>query len=135
MSKHVISKLSKKLDFILLQTHCLFECQLSIMKGIYEDFNGAGKAVDFGDPIIPVQIARAYDGIGIIWKKTSSYTELTDGGNRIQCVAIRMQRPILLISTYMPCKGINNNYETFLDCLDQLNEILIEYDDTHDVVL
>ena len=29
---------------------------------------------------------------------------------------------------------VNDNYEAFIDCLDQLNEILIKYGDTHDVV-
>ena len=47
---------------------------------------------------------------------------------------IRAQKHILLISTYMPCKGVNDNYEAFLDCLDQPNEILLKYGDTHDVV-
>ena len=107
------------------------------MKGILEDLNGAGKAVDSGDPITPVQMQRGYDGIGILWKKDIDHlvTELPDGGNTIQCVSIRAQKPILLISTYMPCKGVNDNYEAFLDCLDQLNKILIKYGDTHDVVL
>ena len=87
--------------------------------------------------IPPVQMQRYYSGIGILWKKNIDHlvTEVPDGGNRIQCVAIRTQRPILLISTYMPSKGVNDNYEAFLDCLDQLNEILIKYDDTHDLVL
>ena len=49
--------------------------------------------------------------------------EIVSGGNRIQCVTIRAQKPILLISTYMPCKGVSDNYEAFSDCLDQLNEI------------
>ena len=106
------------------------------MKGIHEDFNGAGKALDSGDPITPVQMPRGYGGIGILWKKDIDQivTELPDGGNRIQCVSIRAQKPILLISTYMPCKGVNDNYEAFLDCLDQLNEILLKYGDTHDAV-
>ena len=43
--------------------------------------------------------------------------------------------PHFLISTYMPCKGVNDYYEAFLDCLNQLNEILLKYGDTHDVVL
>ena len=106
------------------------------MKGIHEDFNEAGKAVDSGDPITPVQMPRGYGGIGILWKKDIDHlvTELPDRGNRIQCVSLQAQKPILLISTYIPCKGVNDNYEAFLDCLDQLNEILLKYGDTHDVV-
>ena len=34
----------------------------------------------------------------------------------------------------MPCKGVNDNYEAFIDFLDQLNEILIKYGDTHDMM-
>ena len=108
-----------------------------MLKGIHEDFNGAGKGVDSGDPITPVQMPRGYGGIGILWKKDIDHlvTELPDGSNRIKCVSIQTQKPILLISTYMPCKGVIDNYEAFLDCLDQLNEILIKYGGTHDVVL
>ena len=114
---------SRNSDVILLQEHWLFECQLFILKGIHEDYNGAGKVVDFRDPITQVQMPRGYGGIGILWKKNIDHlvTELPDGGNRIQCVLIQAQKPILLISTYMPCKGVNDNYEAFLDCLDQLN--------------
>ena len=107
------------------------------MNGIQEDFNGAGKAVDSYDLIPPVQMSRGYGGIGILWKKHIDHfvTELPDGGNRIQCVFIRAQKPTLLISTYMPCKGVNDNYKACQDCIDQLNKILRMYGDTHDVVL
>ena len=35
----------------------------------------------------------------------------------------------------MPCKGASDNYEAFSECLDQLNEIVSKYGNTHDVVL
>ena len=65
-----------------------------MLKGIHEDFIGAGKAVDSGDPITPVQMPRGYGEIGILWKKDIDhfFTELPDGGNRIQCVSIRAQK-------------------------------------------
>lgn len=74
---------------------------------------------------MPVQLSRGYDGVGILWKKDIDHlvTVLPDGGSRIQYVLIRTQKPILLISVYMPCKGISDNHEAFSECLDQLNEI------------
>ena len=136
-SKHAIEKLSKSSDFIFLQEHWLFDCQLPTLKGIHENLTGVGKAVDSDDPIAPIQMPRGYGGVGILWKKDIDHlvTVLPDGGCRIQCVAVRAERPLLLISIYMPCKGASDNYEAFSECLDQLNEIVTKYGNTHDVVL
>ena len=49
---------------------------------------GTGKAVDTGDPMLPVQMPRGYGGSAILWKRTIDHLVrvLQDGGNRIQCV-------------------------------------------------
>lgn len=136
-SKHLVDRLAKSTDFILLQEHWLFDCQLASLKEIQESFTGIGKAVDSTDPILPVQMPRGYGGVAILWKKNIDHlvSVLPDGGNRIQCVTIRAEKLLLLVSIYMPCKGVTDNHEAFADCLDQLNEILLKYGDTHSILL
>ena len=77
---------------------------------------GAYKAVDSTDPIMPVQMPRGYGGVGILWKKDIDHlvTIVPDGGNRIQCITIRAEKPVLLVSVYMPCKGVTEILKHFL---------------------
>ena len=76
---------------------------------------------------------RGYGGVGILWKKQIDHRIRTcqDGGNRIQCVEVKENSPLLLISVYMPCRGLSENLEDFNECLDQLNEIIQKYMSTH----
>ena len=62
-------------------------------------------------------------------------TPLNEGGNRIQCVEMKGTEPLLLITVYMPCKGIAGNSTEFRDVLDQLSVILSHYNATHRVVI
>ena len=136
-SKPLVVRLAKSTDFILLQEHWLFDCQLASLKEIHESFTGIDKAVDSADPILPVQMPRGYGDVSILWKKNIYHlvSVVPDGGNRIQCITIRAEKPILLVSIYMPCKGVTDNHEAFADCLDQLSEILLKYKDTHSILL
>ena len=60
---------------------------------------------------------------------------LQDGGNRIQCAELRGENPLLLISVYMPCRGLSDNVEDYNDCLDQLREILLKFSCSHTILL
>ena len=40
-------------------------------------------------------------------------TRLSDGGNRIQCIEFSSQDPLLLVSVYMPCRGLRENVDDF----------------------
>ena len=64
-------------------------------------------------------------------------TKLPNGGNRIQCVEIsNPANPLLLVSVYMPCKGLKGNTEEFVDfCLAQLTEIYLKYMNTHTLII
>ena len=132
-----IEELSSYADIILIQEHWLFNCKLHKLNEISEIFNGTGKAVDSSDPILPVQMPRGYGGVGILWKKQIDHLIRIchEGGNRIQCVELKGQRPMLLVSVYMPCRGINDNLEDFNDCLDQLNEIIQKYSSSHVIII
>ena len=60
---------------------------------------------------------------------------LQDGGNRIHCAELRGENPLLLISVYMPCRGLSDNVEYYNDCLDQLREILLKFSCSHTILL
>ena len=73
----------------------------------------------------------------MLWKKEIGHLIQVqqDGGNRIQCIEVKGQNPLMLISVYMPCKGLTDNSEHFTDCLDQLNEIFEKYSPTHTIII
>ena len=60
---------------------------------------------------------------------------MTEGGNRIQCVKLLTQQPALVISVYMPCKGLHDNVDEFLDSLAQLQEIIQKFKSSHYILL
>ena len=98
---------------------------------------GTGKAVDTGDPILPVQMTRGYGGVALMWKRTIDHLVrvLPDGGNRIQCVELLTQQPAVVISAYMPCKGLHDNVDEFQDSLAQLQEIIQKFKSSHFILL
>ena len=78
-----------------------------------------------------------YGGTAILWKKEIDHhvKAIPDGGNRIQCVQIKGTEPLLLISVYMPCKGIADNSTDFIEVVDQLIYIMEPYSATHKVIV
>lgn len=80
---------------------------------------------------------RGYGGTAVLWQKRIDHlvTPIADGGNRIQCVELQGKTPILIISAYMPCRGLKDNFDDFEDCLSQLQEIVTKYSDTHSIIL
>ena len=124
-------------DIVLLQEHWLFDCQLHRLDEISDLCTGSGKAVDTGDPILPVQMPRGYGGTAILWKKDIDHLvkAIPDGCNRIQCVQIKGTEPLLLISVYMPCKGIGDNSTEFMEVVDQLTDIMERYSATHKMII
>lgn len=126
-----------KADVLLIQEHWLFDCYLHKLNEICDSYTGIGKAVDTNNPILPVQIPRGYGGTAVLWKREIDHLikSLPDGGNRIQCVELKGQECLLIISIYMPCKGLSDNIEDFMDCVDQLNEIVTKYRATHKIII
>ena len=84
---------------------------------------GRGKAVDSGDP---VQMPRGYGGTAVLKKTQIDHltTALSDSGSRIHCVEVKGKRPLLVLSVFMPCKGIEDNTVEYTEVVDQLSEIL-----------
>ena len=48
---------------------------------------------------------------------------------------LKGEEPLLLVSVYMPCRGLSENIEDYSDCLDQLSEIVAKYNGSHNMVL
>ncbi|CAC5414584.1 unnamed protein product [Mytilus coruscus] len=44
-------------------------------------------------------------------------------------------KPQIIISVYLPTKSSNDSYDIFLDCLDQLYEIIQKYGGTHEIII
>ena len=130
-------ELSKTIDVVLVQEHWYFDCQLDRISTVSDRYSGCGKAVDTGNPILPVQMPRGYGGVAILWSKELDHlvVKLPDGGNRIQCIALHGKKPLLLVSVYMPCKGLKGNEEEYKDCLAQLGEIFLKYSSSHMVMI
>ena len=114
----------------------MFDCQLHRLSTVCSEFTGQGKAVDTGDPILPLQMPRGYGGTAVLWKCGIDHliATLPDGGNRIQCVEIKGPEPILLVSAYMPCNGMQGCVDEFEDTLDQLSEITAKYS-SHQIII
>ena len=134
---HCIGEVSKFADIILIQEHWYFHCQLTKLEEVNGFMSGIGKAVDTNNPILPVQMPRGYGGVAVLWKKNISHlvSPIPDGGNRIQGIEIAGDKPTLLLSVYMPCKGLKANLEDYDDCLAQVHEILQKYGKTHYIIV
>ena len=113
--KHIIDRLVRSTNVILLQEHWLFDSQLTTLMEINEGYVGTGKAVDSTDQIMPVHMPRGYGDIGIFWKKDKDHlATFVLGGNHIQGITIRAEKPILLVSIYMPCKDVTDNLKQLI---------------------
>ncbi|MES9904479.1 MAG: reverse transcriptase domain-containing protein [Sedimenticola sp.] len=132
-----ISELSKTTDIILLQEHWLFKCQLHLLNEVNDQYIGSGKSVDMNDPIAPVQMPRGYGGVAILWNKNINHlvTDLDLGNERIKCIEIEAQKPILIMCVYMPCRGSKDNYLDFQDCIAQIHEIIQTFQHTHRILI
>ncbi|CAG2248026.1 unnamed protein product [Mytilus edulis] len=134
-----VRDLIRQNDFVLIQEHWLFEGQLNLIGEIDANVNYAAKGVDKYDPLPPIYLPRGYGGVAIIWKMNldSIIKTLDDGRERIQCVEVlgKDNNNLILISIYLPSTGSRDHYEEFKDTIDQLNEIVLKYQDTHYIII
>jgi exonuclease III len=125
-------------DIILVQEHWLFDNHLQLLSEVHDSLFGTGKAVDSENPIIPSHMPRGYGGVAVLWKKDidQNVRPLPDGGNRLQVIEVATD-PLktVIVSVYMPTKGTGDNFDDFVDMLEQLHEIIEKYQDTHKVIL
>lgn len=131
------NEISKSTDIVLIQEHWLFDYELHLLNEIHEKFTGVGKSID-SDVINEVNYSkRGYGGVAILWSKDiDKYIKSKqDGNERIQCIEINIEHPILLISVYLPTKMKNDRYEEYSECIDQIFEIIQTYQTTHEIIV
>ena len=58
---------------------------------------------------------------------------IPDGNQRIQCIELTLEKPLLLVCVYMPTKQYG--LDEYLDCFDQLNEICQKYKATYEIIV
>ena len=133
----IFEKFAKTEDMVLIQEHWLFKCQLDLLNELNENFMSAGKSVDYTDPIPPIQIPRGYGGVAIFWKKDIDHivNSLEIGNQRIICIELLAERPTLVICVYMPCNGETDSYHSYVECIEQLQEIIYTYQGTHEIII
>ncbi|CAC5411732.1 unnamed protein product [Mytilus coruscus] len=121
----------------LLQEHWLFDCQLNMLNEIHSKYIRIGKSVDTDDPLPPIQMPRGYGGVAILWRKELDplISTLKAGNSRIQCIEIEGDPNIIIVSLYLPCKGPTNSTQELLECIDELNEIVCTYSNTHQIII
>ena len=139
-STSTVNELFKDNDIVLIQEHWLFQSQIPLLDEVCEGVGSAGKGTDYLDPILPTQMPRGYGGVGILWKSEidSRIKVLDDGGNRIQCIQLEnftAQKGLLLVSAYLPCRGLGGNVDEFCDCIDQLREICSKYQTDNYIII
>ncbi|CAC5413930.1 unnamed protein product [Mytilus coruscus] len=134
-----VRDLIRQNDFVLIQEHWLFEGQLNLIGEIDANMNYAAKGVDNYDPLPPIYLPGGYGGVSIMWKMKldSMIRTFNDGRERIQCVEVlgKDNNNLLFISIYLPSTGSRDHYEEFIDTIDQLNEIVLKYQDTHYMII
>lgn len=133
----VFDELMKSEDIILIQEHWLFKCQLNLLNEINVNLMASGKSVDFYDPIPPIQIPRGYGGVAILWNKSIDHlvNDLELGNERIKCIELNTKNRLLIVCVYMPCNGEKDSYHAYVDCIDQLNELILSFQNTHDIII
>ncbi|CAC5379561.1 unnamed protein product [Mytilus coruscus] len=51
------------------------------------------------------------------------------------CIEIEGDSNIIIVSLYLPCKGPTNSTQELLECIDQLNETVCTYSNTHQIII
>jgi exonuclease III len=61
---------------------------------------------------------------------------LPDGSEKIQCIELEgaKRSVIIILCVYMPANGSKNQVE-YQECIDELHEIYLKYDHTHDIII
>lgn len=133
----ILDKMANSVDIILIQEHWLFKCQLNLLNEVNEKLMASGKSVDFYDPIPPIQIPRGYGGVAILWNKNIDQlvNDLDFGNERIKCIELNTINPLLIVCVYMPCNGEKDSYHAFVDCIEQLQELILRFQSSHDIII
>lgn len=92
---------------------------------------------DCTDPINNYQISRGRAGVAITWPSAwdNSVLKLEDGNGRILCIELKSEvRPTCIINAYIKKKS-SNSIEPCQEGLDIINDIILAYDKSHNIIL
>ncbi|MES9880512.1 MAG: reverse transcriptase family protein, partial [Sedimenticola sp.] len=135
-NRQYVEKLLTDTDVLCLQETWLFTYQLDQLNNISSKHSSHGKSVDENDPIPPLQKPRGYGGVATLTRNdtTIKYRDCMDGSNRITVTEILADPPICMCNVYMPARN-SRCTQTYDDTLEELNEIISKYGDTHPIVI
>ena len=134
-----LRELLKTFDILAIQEHWLFSFQLGSIETNFLSHHAYSKAVDDNDPIPPNQKLRGY-GNYILFRKNMDLKvkKLIHGENRMVVIEVQSSPPICICNVYMPCrnsKGNAKNDDHFQNCLEQIEEVLSIYQNSHIVLV
>ena len=116
---------------------CLSVIELKLLNELNVNLIASGKSLDFYDPIPPIQIPRGYGGVAILWNKCIDHlvNDIEFWNERIKCIELNTKQKLLIVCVYMPCNGEKDSYHALVDCIDQLNELILRFQNTHDIII
>ena len=62
-------------------------------------------------------------------------TDIDIGNERIKCIKFETDQPLLIVCVYLPCDGEKDNYHTFVETIEQLQEIITTFHTTHGILI
>ena len=142
-NKVYIEQILKSTDILCIQEHWLFSFELGLLNSVSPTHRCHSKAVDDNDPVSPAGPPRGYGGVGIFYRNNWSLNvvELPDGGNRVCVIEVQAENPLLVICAYLPSRkyvkkvSSSGDITEFMSTLDQLQEIIHAYENTHNILL
>ncbi|XP_077290353.1 uncharacterized protein LOC143914136 [Arctopsyche grandis] len=128
-----ISKLCNEADVILLQETWFLEFETVYLRRFHPSFEGTGtSAVDSGNGPL---VGRPYGGVGILYKKTFTVTQIDLHNPRLLCIKIQQgDIELLIINVYMPTAK-PENFEDFTTCLGIVNAAIEDHSRSNFIVM
>ena len=83
----------------------------------------------------PCDRIRGHGGVSFcVNNKYEQYLNpIHDGSDRVVGVKLIFEHPLLILCTYLPCRG--HSLDMYQETLDEMGEILIKYNDCPNVVI
>ncbi len=99
------------------------------MRKYWESHDYLIASVDEEHPYSPLQPPRGYGGVAIVWKHTlTRVSKMVLKTPDIVATELTIEgAALLVISVYMPCRGLQGSDIKFSRVLDRLNQLLQDY--------
>ncbi len=116
-------------DITLLQEHWLLKFKQDDLRQYWASHDYFIASVDEDHPYSPLQPPRGYGGVAIVWKHavTRICTPILKSPNIVAAKLKIDGGDLLVISVYMPCRGIPGADIQFSRVLDQVHQLLQDH--------